>query len=183
MPGRFRRSFGRLRRWSLRAVLLAAVVNLAWDLWAWQDRTFASGDRRYFRHAEWPDEIDYGFAELRIANETGREYMIEAAGFDGPAWPPYGASAQEQRLAPAGTPGAERITEQYLFRLVSNGDLRLREEPDGPVRVIRFTVDRRGPISSRVELRIRDDGQTVSGCLPLPRMGPSFPWLAGPADY
>jgi hypothetical protein len=153
------------------------------DLWAWHDRTFASDDRRYFRHAESPDEIDYGFVELRIVNDTGREYLIEGAGVDGPGWPPEGASAQERRLAPAGTSGAERIAQQYLFRLVSDGEVRLREGPGGPARVIPFRVDRRGPVSCRIELRIRDDGEAVSGCIPLMRMGPSFPWLLGPAEY
>ena len=41
--------FGFLRalgRWSRRGVLAIALANLAWDLWSWQDRSFAEGDRR-----------------------------------------------------------------------------------------------------------------------------------------
>lgn len=81
--GRLPRLFRALGRWSLRGVLVIALANLAWDLWSWQDRSFAEGDRRYFRGAERGDEIDYGLAEIRIINETNRAFLIDSFVLDG----------------------------------------------------------------------------------------------------
>jgi hypothetical protein len=77
---RFLRALG---RWCLRGVVTIALANLAWDLWSWQDRSFADGDRRYFRGAERGDEIEYGLAEIRIINQTNRAFLIDSFVLDG----------------------------------------------------------------------------------------------------
>jgi len=158
------------------------VANLGADIWGWYDSSFADGDRKYFRQAERPDDIDYGFAELSIVNETGRDYQIDDLGVEGWNWHPR-EPARSRILARAGQPGSSMDVQTYLLRLHSAGHLRLRDGPDGQVRRIDFEVDRRRPTSCHVELRIREDGETVSACRPMRRVGPSFPWLLGPADY
>lgn len=81
--GRLPRFLHFVRRWSFRSLIIIALANLAWDLWSWQDRSFADGDRRYFGDAERGDEIDYGLAEIRIINETSREFLIDSFVLDG----------------------------------------------------------------------------------------------------
>ena len=181
--GRLPRLFRALGRWSLRGVLVIALANLAWDLWSWQDRSFADGDRRYFRGAERGDEIDYGLAEIRIINETNREFLIDSFMLDGWGGPYTHEAASARTLAPAGQLAASRNERRYLDHLLSNGRLLLRDGTDGAERLVSFQVDRRRPTSCQLELRIREDGESLSDCSPLRRIRHDFRWLFGPPNY
>ncbi len=183
MPGRLPRFLRSLRRWSLRGLILVALANLAWDLWSWQDRSFAEGDRRYFRGAERGGEIDYGLAEIRIINETSREFLIDSFVLDGWGGPYTGQPDERRRLWPAGEPGHVFAEQRYLDHLVGDGRLVLREGPQGATRLVDFQVDRRRPTSCQLELRIREDGEALSDCRPLRRIRHNFRWLFGPPDY
>ncbi|MBP0464815.1 hypothetical protein J5Y09_12915 [Roseomonas sp. PWR1] len=180
--GTFRRILRWLRRWSLRGVFLIAVANLAWDVWSWHDRTFAEGDRRYFRQAERADDVDYGYAELRVVNETSRDFLIEGLALEGWNWHPP-SPRTDHILARAGEHGSSLDAQTYVFRLLSPGYLRLRDRAGGETRRVDFDADRRRPASCRIELRIQEHGEMVSGCRPLHRLPPSFQWLAGPENY
>lgn len=171
-----------MTRWALRGVFLIAIANLAWDAWVWIDRTFAAGDRRYFRHAEQADDVGYGYAEISVVNETGRDFLIEGLALEGWNWHPP-PPRTERILARAGEPGSSFDAQTYLFRLLSPGHLRLRDAAGGETRRIDFDADRRRPASCRIELRIQERGETVSGCRPLHRLPPSFQWLVGPENY
>ena len=178
-----RRFLSGLRRWSLRTILVVALANLGWDLWSWHDQNFAEGDRRFFRAAEQGDEIDYGLAEIRIFNETGREFLIDSFVLNGWGGPYTHEPPSKRTLSPAGEPGSARLEERYLDRLVGSGRLVLRDGPTGPTRLVTFEVDRRRPSSCRVDLRIREEGETVSECQPVRRIRTSFRWLFGPPTY
>lgn len=181
--GRLPRFLRFLRRWSLRGLIAIAIANLAWDLWSWQDRSFAEGDRRYFRGAERGDEIDYGLAEIRIINETNREFLIDSFVLDGWGGPYTHEAASARRLAPTGQPGASRDERRYLDRLVSDGRLLLQDGAEGSQRLIILQIDRRRPIACQMELRIREDGEALSDCRPLRRIRHDFRWLFGPPNY
>ena len=163
--------------------MLAALVNLGWYLWSWQDRSFAEGDRRYFRGAEQGHEIDYGLADIRIINETGREYLIDSFVLDGWGGPYTHQPDRERTLAPAGMEGFIRDEQRHLEHLIGSGRLILREGPAGPSRLISFQVDRRRPTSCLIEVRIQDAGETVTECNTLRRVRSSFRWMFGPPDY
>ena len=181
--GFLRRSGRSLRRWTLRAVVLVALVNLGWDLWSWQDRRFAEGDRRYFRGAEQGHEIDYGLADIRIINETGREYLIDSFVLDGWGGPLTGRSDAQRTLWPAGETGSTFAEQRYLDRLIGDGRLVLRDGVGGSTRVVTFQIDRRQPISCQFELRIGEEGESLSGCHTLRRLRTDFRWLFGPPNY
>jgi hypothetical protein len=183
IPGRFRRMWQFLRRWALRGLVVVAVVNLGWDLWSWQDRSFAEGDRRFFRGAEQGHEIDYGLADLRIINETGREYLIDSFVLDGWLGFSAGKPDAERTLSPAGEPGSSHEDQRYLDRLVSSGSLILREGATGPRRTVEFEVDRRRPTSCSIVLRVREEGVVVSECRPLRRIRTAYRWLFYPPNY
>jgi hypothetical protein len=172
-----------MRRLSLRAIFVVALANLGWDLWLWRDQTLASGERRFFRTAEQGDDIDYGLAELRLVNETGREFLIDSLVIDGWGGPYTHQPSSERTLARAGEPGSTREEERNLDRLLSSGRLVLRDGAAGEARLVTFYVDRRRPTSCRIELRIREDGEAVSECQPLLRVRHSFRWLFGPPEY
>lgn len=182
-PGRLPRFLRALGRWCLRGVVTIALANLAWDLWSWQDRSFAGGDRRYFRVAERGDEIEYGLAEIRIINETNRAFLIDSFVLDGWGGPYTHQATSARTLAPAGQPAATRDERRYLDHLVSNGRLLLREGIDGPERLVLLQVDRRRPVSCQLDLRIREDGETLSDCRPLRRIRHEYRWLFGPPNY
>lgn len=73
--------------------------------------------------------------------------------------------------------------QRYLDHLVGDGRLVLREGPQGPTRLVEFQVDRRRPASCQLELRIREDGESLSECRPLRRIRHDFRWLFGPPNY
>ena len=158
------------------------MVNLGWDLWTWQDRTYAEGERRYFRSAEQPDDIDYGLAEIRIINETGRDFLIDSFVLDGWGGPYTHRPAEWRTLSRAGEARSVREEERYLDHLLGEGELALRDGDSGAERLVTFTVDRRRPTSCRIEVRIQESGQTVSECQPLRRLRHSFRWLFGPPN-
>jgi len=173
----------RLGRWSLRLLLVLALLNLGWDIWVWHDRTFAEGERRFFRAAEQPDDIDYGLAEFRIVNETDHDFLIDSFVLDGWGGPYTHEPAEQRTLARAGEQGSVREEERYLDHLVGSGRLLLRHGKGGPTRLVTFQVDRRRPASCELELRIREEGEVVSACQPLSRIRHSFRWLFGPPNY
>ena len=140
----------------------------------WHDPNFAESDRRFFRAAGRGDEIDYGLAEIRIFNETGREFLIESFVLDGWGRPYSHEPPSNRTLSPAGEPGSARLEERYLDRLVGSGRLVLGDDPMGPSRLVISQVDRRRPISCRVDLRIQEDGETVPECQPVRRIRTSF---------
>lgn len=181
--GRTRRLLRFVRRWSLRGLILAAMANLGWDLWSWHDRSFAEGDRRYFRAAERGDEIDYGLAEIRIINETGRTFLIDSFVLDDWGGPYTGQPDERRRRWPAGEPGHVFAEQRYLDHVVADDRLVLREGAEGPTRLVTFQVDRRRPTSCQLELRIREDSEALSDCRPLRRIRHDFRWLFGPPNY
>jgi hypothetical protein len=183
VPGAMRRFLSSLRRWSLRLLLIVALANLGWDLWSWQDRSYARGERQFFRAAEQADDIDYGLAEIRIVNETGRDFLIDSFVLDGWGGPYTHEPTSERTLSRFGEPGFTRDEERYLDRLLSSGRLLLRDGLEGPTRLVTFQVDRRRPTSCRIEVRIRDDGETMSDCQALRHIRHSFRWLFGPPEY
>jgi hypothetical protein len=176
----WRRWLAGIGRWSVRLLLGVALLNLGHDLWTWRERIEAEGERRFFRNAEQADDIDYGIAELRIVNETGRDYLIDSLVLDGWGGPLTHRPEHMRSLARAGREGSSRAEERYIDRLVSPGVLELRDSETGARRVERFRVDRRRPTSCSMELRITDDGATVSECRMLPRIRHDFRWLFGP---
>lgn len=182
-PRRARHSARRAARWGLRLLAGVALVNLGWDLWAWHDRQFAEGERRFWRGAEQADDIDYGLAEIRIVNETDRDYLIDAFLLDGWGGPYTHRPAAQRTLARAGTPGSVRDEERYLDHLRAEGWMALTTIEGGVERMVEFQVDRRRPVSCRIELRIREGGAEVSDCRPLHRERHDFRWLFGPPNY
>jgi hypothetical protein len=168
-----------LWRWSWRALVLVALGNLAWDLGEWHRRESATGDLRFFREAERPDDIDYGLAELRIINETGRTFLVDSLLLDGWGGPFTHLPESERRLGPQGEPDAVRDEATYVDRLLSAGRLDLVDVETRERRTLRFVVDRRRPTSCEVELRIAEAGETVSGCRLLRRRRTAFRWLFG----
>ncbi|MXP64170.1 hypothetical protein E0493_12525 [Roseomonas sp. M0104] len=174
-----RRLVTRLGRWSLRLLFGLALLNLGWDIWAWHDRNHAEGERRFFRAAEQPADIDYGLAEIRIVNETGHDFLIDSFVLDGWGGPYTHEPAEQRTLARAGEQGSVREEERRLDHLLGEGDLVLRNPESGAERLITFQVDRRRPTSCRIELRIQEEGEVVSECQLLPRIRHSFRWLFG----
>ncbi len=178
-----RRLVNWLRRWTVRSVLFLALVNLGWDAWSWLDRTYTTDERRFFRHAERADDIDYGIAQIRIVNATGRDFLIDSFVVDGWGGPYTHQPEADRTLAPAGEAGSSRDERRYLDHLLGHGRLLLREGPGGPTRLVSFQVDRRRPTSCEVELRIEDSREVVSECRPHHVIRESFRWLFGPPDY
>ena len=164
-------------------VVFVALFNLYWDLWSWRDRTFAEGERRFFRASEQTDDIDYGTAQVVLVNETDREFLIDSFVLDGWGGPYTHEPIADRTLARAGEAGSSRTERRYLDHLLGTGRLLLREGIGGPTRLVRFQVDRRRPVSCRVEVRIQDDREVVSGCEFLPVIRTEFRWLFGPPDY
>ncbi len=181
--GRLRRFARFLLRWTWRGIVFIALFNLCWDLWSWRDRTFAEGERRFFRASEQTDDIDYGTAQVVLVNETDREFLIDSFVLDGWGGPYTHKPASARTLARVGEAGSTRTERRYLDHLLGTGDLFLQEGVDGPIRRVTFQVDRRRPVSCRVEVRIQDDREVVSGCEFLPVIRTEFRWLFGPPDY
>ncbi len=181
--GRLHRFVRFLLRWTWRGIVLVALFNLYRDLWSWRDRTFAEGERRFFRASEQIDDIDYGMAEIVIVNETGRDFLMESLVLDGWGGPYTHEPISKRILARAGEAGSSRIEPSYLDHPLGTGRLLLREGIDGPTRLVSFRADRRRPVSCRVEVRIQDDREVVSGCGFLPVIRTEFRWLFGPPNY
>ena len=163
--------------------MIVAVVNLGWDFWSWQDRSFAEGDRRYFRGAEQGHEIDYGLADTRIINETGRVYLMDSFVLDGWGGQLTARSDAQRPLWPVGRPGSTFAEQRYLDRLVGVGRLVLRDGAAGSTRLVSFQIDRRRPGSCQIDLRIGEQGETVSERRALRRVRADFRWLFGPPNY
>ena len=170
-------------RWSWRVLAAAAVLNLGWDAWLWFDRQTAEGERRFWRGSERADDIDYGLAEIRIVNETDRDYLIDAFLLDGWGGPYTHRPEAARLLARAGTPASVRDEERRLDHVLAEGWLSVTPRDGGEARRIDFQLDRRRPVSCRIELRIREETAEVSDCRPLPRRRHDFRWLFGPPNY
>ncbi len=178
-----RRFLGGVVRWSLRLLCAMALANLGWDLWSWRDRTYAGGERQFFRAAEQADDIDYGLAEIRTISETNRDVLIDSFVLDGWGGPYTHRPDDWRTLSRQGAIGSVRLEERYLDHLLAEGDLALRDAESGVQRPVTFQVNRRRPTSCRIELRIQEEGEVVSECQPLRRVRHSFRWLFGPPEY
>lgn len=170
-------------RWSFRLLLTVALLNLGYDLWAWNERESAVGNRRFFRGAEQAEDIDDGLAEVRIINATGCDYLIDAFLLDGRGGPMTHRPGHLRTLARAGQGRSSVLAERCLDRLLASGLRELSDRKAGIRRVVRVRVDRRRRTSCSVELRIADDTATASECRMLPRIQHNFRWLFGPPTH
>lgn len=172
----------RLARWAWHGLLAIAVANMAWDLAYWHDRRGATGERVFFRGAERPEDLDGGIVELTIANDTGRDWVVNIVNVDGWGGPRYDGPVQPgEILSRQGTEAAMRTERRYLDRLLSQGVIILTDLHSGERRPLSFTVDRRRPVNCRVTLHVRDEGLLASDCAPLHEGPVSRRWV-GAAD-
>ena len=175
----------RVAVWGWRTVVALALANLTWDVADWTDRRSATGERQFFRGAERPDAIDYGLVDLRIVNETDRDWVVNQVNVDNWGGPRFAGPPRDddEFLFRAGQQGASRVERRYLDHLLAQGFIRLTDLKTGEGRTIAFAVDRRRPISCTVEVRIGMADAAVSGCEHLRAHRAADRWLFGPPDY
>lgn len=169
-----------LRRWSVRSLWAVVLLNLGWDILSWCDRAIAGDDRRFFRGAERPETIEYGLAEVTLVNEMDHDFLIDSFVLDNWGGPLTHRPRNARSVMPSHQLGSIWTEIRYIDRLSGGGEIYIRRNENSAERRIRFSVDRRRPISCRVEIRIKADSVDVSGCRMIRRLRPSWTWMADP---
>ena len=169
--------------WGWRSLIIVALANLAWSLADWHDRRSATGERQFFRGAERPDAIDYGLVDLRIVNETGRDWVVNQVSVDDWGGQTVGRPGGSPILTAAGSTTSTLVERRNVDHLVADARIALTDRATGELREVRFVVDRRRPTSCSVEVRIAATAASVSACILLREMRTEFRWPPGQTSH
>lgn len=155
-----------MRRFLLRCLLAAALINLGWDALDAADRFTAGHARSLHRGAEAPDYPDWGFAQVTVVNETGGEILLESLVVGDRGGPIEEPEPRHRTLFPPPNAFAARDYLSLLDRVLEVGSVSFRRAPGAPVEEVALTFDRRRPAHCRVEIRVSDGGASATPCAP-----------------